>query len=134
MDLRTGALMPAQRGLHHQVSGVVFDATAECPAFMTFLHEITGGNQDLVDYLQRAVGYMLTGQTTEHCLFYLYGTGANGKSTFLNVCKGLLGSELCRQTAVETIMVRGQMSATPELAALKGARTVMTTEVDEGSF
>jgi putative DNA primase/helicase len=78
---------------------------------------------------------MLTGETREQHLFFLYGTGANGKSTLLNVCKGLLGSELCRQTAAETIMARSNKGgATPELACLKGARAVMTTEIDEGSF
>jgi putative DNA primase/helicase len=94
-----------------------------------------GGDQQLVDYVQRLMGYMLTGDTREQRLFFLYGTGANGKSTFLNVCKALLGSQLCRQTPSETIMARQNRSgATPELACLHGARAVMTTEVDEGSL
>ena len=78
---------------------------------------------------------MLTGDTREQRLFFLYGTGANGKSTLLNLCKGILGGDLCRQTPVETIMAHsGKSGATPELACLKGARAVMTTEIDEGSF
>jgi len=93
------------------------------------------GDQELVAYLQRLMGYMLTGDTSEQRLFFLYGTGANGKSTLLNVCKALLGPGLCRQTPAETIMARQNRSgATPELACLHGIRAAMTTEVDEGSM
>ncbi len=109
LDLRTGILMPARREDYiTKVGPVVYDADAQCPVFLRFLSEIMGGDQALVDYLQRVLGYMLTGNTSEERLFFLYGTGANGKSTLLNVCKGLLGGELCRQTSVETIMARGK--------------------------
>ncbi len=109
LDLRTGILMPARREDYiTKVGPVVYDADAECPVFLRFLSEIMGGDQALVDYLQRVLGYMLTGETSEQRLFFLYGNGANGKSTLLNVCKGLLGGELCRQTSVETIMARGK--------------------------
>jgi putative DNA primase/helicase len=108
LDLRTGTLIPARREDYiTKVGPVAFDADAECPVFLTFLGKIMGGDQTLVDYLQRVLGYMLTGDTSEQRLFFLYGTGANGKSTLLNVCKGLLGGDLCRQTPVETIMARG---------------------------
>ncbi len=137
LDLRQGKLMPAkQEDYITKVGPVVFDAAAECPIFLQFLTEIMRGDKELVDYLQRLLGYMLTGDTSEQRLFFWYGTGANGKSTLLNVCKGLLGGELSRQTPAETIMARSNKSggATPELACLKSARAVMTTEIDEGSF
>ena len=109
VDLRTGILMPARREDYiTKVGPVAYDADAECPVFLRFLSEIMGDDQALVDYLQRVLGYMLTGETSEQRLFFLYGNGANGKSTLLNVCKGLLGGELCRQTSVETIMARGK--------------------------
>ena len=108
LDLRTGTLMPPRREDYiTKVGAVAYDAEAECPVFLTFLDEIMGHDQGLVDYLQRVLGYMLTGDTSEQRLFFLYGTGANGKSTLLNVCKGLLGADLCRQMPVETIMARG---------------------------
>ena len=108
VDLRSGELVASVREDYiTKVSPVTFDRKRECPAFIKFVQKITGGDEDLLAYLKRVVGYMLTGRTTEQCLFYLYGTGANGKSTFLNVCKALLGTDLCRQTPVETIMVRG---------------------------
>ena len=136
LDLRKGKLIPADREDYiTKVAPVAFDAAAECPIFIRFMSDIMGGDQQLVAYLQRALGYMLTGSIEEHRLFFLYGTGANGKSTLLNVCKAMLGDELCRQTPVETIMARSNKSgATPELACLKGARAVMTTEIDDGSF
>jgi putative DNA primase/helicase len=136
VDLRSGELLLAQRE-HYitMVAPVTFDRSADCPVFLQFLNEIMGGNEELVSYLQRLIGYMLTGSNEEQRLFFLYGTGANGKSTLLNVCKGILGNELCRQTQVDTIMAKTNRSGpTPEVACLKGARAVMTTEVDEGSF
>jgi putative DNA primase/helicase len=136
IDLRTGKLKRANREDYiTKVAPVAFDAAAECPMFMQFISDIMGGNQELVAYLQRVLGYMLTGSISEECLFFLYGTGANGKSTLLNVCKGILGGDLCRQTPVETIMAHSNKGgATPELACLNSARAVMTTEIDEGSF
>ena len=108
LDLRQGKLVAAERADYiTKVSPVAFDPEAKCPTFLKFLDDIMGGDQELVDYIQRVLGYMLTGATSEQCLFYLYGTGANGKSTLLSVCKGILGGDLCRQTPVETIMARG---------------------------
>ncbi|HEX7273271.1 MAG TPA: phage/plasmid primase, P4 family, partial [Casimicrobiaceae bacterium] len=136
VDLRSGRLLEAVPEQYiAKMAPVAFDATAECPAFLQFLSDIMGGDQELVGYLQRLLGYMLTGDASEQRLFFLYGTGANGKSTLLNICKGILGADLCRQTPVETIMARaGKAGPTPELACLVGARAVMTTEIDEGSF
>jgi putative DNA primase/helicase len=138
IDLRNGKLIPANREDYiTKVAPVAFDAAAECPMFVRFISDIMGDKQELVAYLQRVLGYMLTGSISEQRLFFLYGTGANGKSTLLNVCKSILGEELCRQTPVETIMARSNKSGsgpTPDLACLKNARAVMTTEIDEGSF
>jgi putative DNA primase/helicase len=136
LELRKGMLRPPLgEDYITRVAPVTFDAEAQCPTFLRFLAEIMNGDQERGEYLQRLMGYMLTGDTTEQRLFFLYGTGANGKSTILNVCKAILGPELCRQTPSETIMARQIRSGpTPEVACLHGARAVMTTEVDEGSF
>ena len=56
-----------------------------------FLDTVTGGDAELQAYLQRMAGYCLTGVTTEHALFFLYGTGANGKSVFANTLTAILG-------------------------------------------
>jgi putative DNA primase/helicase len=93
-----------------------------------------GGDDALIKYIQRAVGYSLTGHTSEQCLFFLYGTGANGKSTFLNILQNLLG-DYSMVIDPETIMSKnGGGGATPELARLRGARVLVTNEVEEGKY
>jgi putative DNA primase/helicase len=132
LDLRHGTLRPASREDYiTKLAPVVFCPEAQCPLFLTFLDEVMGSDQELVAYLQRVFGYLLTGDTSAQCLFFLYGTGANGKSTLLNIAKALLGTGFCRQTPSEMIMARpNKTGPTPELASLPGVRAVMTTEVE----
>lgn len=105
---------------------------SSCPEWDRFLERVTGENQQLVSFLQRAVGYSLSGDTSEQCLFFLYGEGANGKSTFLNTFKTLL-NDYARQANSETFMVKDRNGgASPELARLRGARLVVTTEIEDG--
>ena len=95
-----------------------------------------GGRPQLVTYLQMAIGYTLTGMTREQAVFILYGTGANGKSTFLDVIELLLG-DYCRSVASETLMAqRGRSSAGPteDIARLKGARLAATSEQKKARF
>ena len=63
-----------------------------CPTWHEFLKRTTDGDNDLQRYLQRVAGYALTGDTSEHALFFAYGVGANGKSTFLNAVSGMIGT------------------------------------------
>lgn len=135
VNLKTGRLQPAKPEDHiTRHSPVAFDAKATCPLFLTFLNQVTDGNKPLITYLQRVVGYCLTGDTSEQCLFFLYGNGANGKSTFLNVVRELHGTELARQTPAETLMARKNSSATNDLARLQGVRVVMANEVEDGAL
>src|SRR5207237_802470 len=73
-------------------ASIAFDPQLKCPRWDRFLAEIFDGNCELVSYVHRAVGYSLTGQTSEQCFFCCYGEGANGKSRFLNVIAHALGS------------------------------------------
>lgn len=135
VDLRTAQLRaPVPADLMTMQGPVTFDATATCPAFMDFLRRVTNGDVPMMEYLKRVAGYSLTGGTQEQCLFFLHGSGANGKTTFLNVIKDLLGPEYCKQTPAESLMVRKQgRSATNDLARLKGVRVTISNEVEEGS-
>lgn len=134
VNLKTAKLQPAQREeLMTRHSSVAFDAEALCPKFVTFIDQVTGGDNDLARYLQRVVGYSLTGRTTEQCLFFLYGSGANGKSTFLNLVKELLGADFAQQTPSETLMAK-RSPATNDLARLAGIRVVVANEVEDGSL
>lgn len=135
VDLRTARLRKARpEDLMTRQAPVVFHPDAECPRFVAFTRRVLGGDQELVDYFQRVVGYGLTGKTTEQCLFFLYGSGANGKSTMLNVLKAVLGDDYARQTPSETLMAtKYGKTASNDVARLQGARLVLSNEVEEGS-
>lgn len=134
IDLRTGKLRLSRReDLITRHSLVVYDKNAKCPQFIQFLWQITCGDKAQAAYLQRVVGYCLSGLTEQQCLFFLHGSGANGKSTFLNMLLALLGSELARQTPTETLMVK-RSSATNDIARLRNVRVVVANEIEEGSL
>ncbi|QCX50007.1 phage/plasmid primase, P4 family [Ralstonia pseudosolanacearum] len=134
VDLRTGQLRAHRR---EDRMTKVTTATprgrngAGCPAWLAFISDITGGNTELAAYLQRVVGYCLTGVTSEHALFFLYGTGANGKSVFVNVLTTILG-DYAANAPMDTFMeARGDRHPT-ELAGLRGARLVSSIETEQG--
>ncbi len=132
--LRTGKLMPVQRNqLMTRHSSVIFDAKATCPLFLAFVDQVTSDDKALANFLQRAVGYTLSGAIRERCLFFLYGSGANGKSVFLNVVRELLGNDLACQTPSETLMVK-KTGGTNDIARLQNVRAVIANEVEEGTL
>jgi putative DNA primase/helicase len=98
--------------------------------FMEFLAQITGGDEGLQHFIQRAIGYSLTGDTSEQVLFIPYGTGANGKTTLLNLVHEIL-DDYALQTPTDTLVRKRERSATNDLARLRGARFVVATEVAE---
>lgn len=134
IDLRDssfGEAKPSQ--LISKRSPVNFNANAKCPQFEAFLLKIMGGNTDLIDFLQRAVGYTLTGRTTEQCLFFLHGAGSNGKSTLLNILAVLMGDYAVNAASDMLIARPSTGGATSAIAALAGARFVVSNEVADGS-
>lgn len=134
LNLKTGKLRAVDRGdLITRHIAVEFDKKAKAPVFKQFLDTVTQGNKHLQVFLQRIVGYCLTGLTYEQCLFFLFGAGANGKSTFLNVISDLLGNELSAQTPTETLMTK-RSQATNDLARLHSVRVVMANEIEDGSM
>ena len=106
-----------------------YDERAQCPLFKKYLNRIFRSRtdkDDMIAFLQRAVGYTLTGATGEQCLFLLYGSGANGKSVFLDVLNALLG-EYGTVTQSKTFTTeRGEISN--DIAALAGRRMVYASE------
>jgi len=134
LDLNTGKLRPHSRAaLLTKLSPISYDAAATCPTWEAFLLRVMGGRVHLVDFLRRAVGYTLTGRTDEQCLFLLYGTGANGKSTFLDTLGALL-AEYSTQSDFETFEAKDKSGggASSDLARLAGARLVMAVEAESG--
>jgi P4 family phage/plasmid primase-like protien len=138
IDLKTGELREHDRDLMMtKISNVPYDSKADCPTWMNFLKDVfqdEQGNikQETIDFLQKAVGYSLTGSTREQVLFFLYGTGRNGKSTFMNVIKEILG-DYGKQTNAETFTIKKSDQVRNDIAALKGTRLVAATESEEGA-
>lgn len=133
LDLRSGQLRPHDpQARLTKIAGAVYDPGAACPRWLEFLNRIFAGDQSMVDFVQRAAGYTLTGNIGEHCLFFLYGSGANGKSTFTETLQAVLG-EYARKTPTDTLMVKYRDTTIPnDVARLAGARMVSAAELAEG--
>lgn len=132
IDLRTGELRPHTReAMLTKLAPVEYAPDAECPAWTAFLERIMDRNQELISFLQRAVGYALTGDTREEVIFLLYGTGANGKSTFLETMQVLLG-DYARQADFSTFLLRQNETVRNDLARLAGVRFVSAVELEPG--
>jgi putative DNA primase/helicase len=132
LDMQTGQLRNHSRAdLLTYVLPVEYDPGATCPTWDTFIDRVTGGDGDLAAFLSRAVGYTLSGVTTEQCLFFLYGRGANGKSTFVETVMALMGA-LGHKARAQAIMVAERGRIPNEVAALAGKRLVVTSEFNEG--
>ncbi len=133
LDLKTGALQPHDRAhLLAKIAPTEYLQNARHPMWDRFLNDIFAGDQALIRYIQKAVGYSLTGFTGEHCVFFLYGTGRNGKSTFLDILTQLLG-EYAINIQPESIMQRPAGGATSDIARLKAARLCTASEPGEGA-
>lgn len=132
LDLRTGELMPHDRGhLITRLAPVTYDPDADCPTWVSFLFRIMGRDIDLVEFLQRAIGYSLTDDTGEQVLFLLHGSGQNGKSVLLAALEGIMG-DYGIQTPTTTLMAKRDNSIPNDVARLKGARFVKAIETEEG--
>ena len=115
--------------------GTHFDPSADCPQWKQFLYTAMQGDQEMIDYLQRLVGYFLTASTREQEIYYFYGTGANGKSTFIDLVKSLLGSYGVKVSSDSFMKKRSgtlNLGAQASLAMLAGARLAITDETNDG--
>lgn len=130
LDLKTGNLLShSPEFLFTKIVKVDYIPGAPCPHWLKFLDEIMGGDQEMVDFLQRAVGYGLTGSTREQCFFILYGKGSNGKTTFLGPLSTIL-NDYAMQSPTETFFAIRKKGANNDVARLKGARFVTATEAE----
>ncbi|MBI2945178.1 MAG: DNA primase [Candidatus Wallbacteria bacterium] len=132
IELRSGDLRPHNPAdLLTKLAPVEYSSDARCPRWLAFLERIFNSNSRLIDFVQRAAGYALTGDTSEQVLFFFYGGGKNGKSTLLNSLLSALG-DYGRQSAPELLVLKQHESHPTEIADLAGARFVATIEVGEG--
>jgi putative DNA primase/helicase len=133
LNLRTRVLNPHRPAdLIAKIAAVPYEPEALCPRWRQFLQEIFRSDVDLIAFVQRAIGYSLSGDTREECLFLLYGHGANGKSTFLRMIQELLGDYRC-VASTDTFLSRRPGGASNDLARLNGARFVSAVETTSGA-
>jgi putative DNA primase/helicase len=114
-----------------KIANVEYRPGADCPLWKKFLCEIMGYQPELIAFVQSAAGWALTGDISEQTMFILFGTGANGKSTFLNTIQYLLG-DYATATPTETFMKKPGEQTSNDIARLRGTRFVTTTEAEQG--
>ena len=102
-----------------------------CPQWRQFLDRVTGNDRQLEAYLKRSAGYWLTGLTREHAMWFLYGTGRNGKGVFLNTLVRIMG-DYAMTASPDTFTEAGSRQHLTVLARLQGARLVVSQETEEG--
>lgn len=133
VDLRTGKLRRGTPGDYiTKCTAVAPDDFCPIPMWSQFMADVTSGDTEVEEFLQRAVGYGLTGVTREHALFFLFGTGSNGKSTFIDTVTGCIGDGYHRVAAIETFTVTNTHQHPTVLASLHGSRIVTASETEEG--
>lgn len=111
---------------------IEYTDTIDAPEWEQFLNQIFDSNRELIDYVQKAVGYSLTGSTKEQVMFILYGNGRNGKSIFIDTIADALGN-YARSMQADSIMIKQNSSAAnSDIARLEGARLVTSSEPNDG--
>lgn len=133
VDLRNGQLRPARPQDRVTIyTGIRFDAAASCPQFEEFLSEIFLRDADVIAFIQRAIGYCISGSVTEQCLFLCYGDGENGKSTFLETIRSVLGG-YAHNLPFSAFELAGRSAISNDLATLVCKRFVTAAETNEGA-
>ena len=131
VELRTGQLRAGHPDDKLTLcTGASFDPDATCPRWMQFLEEVFCGDEEMISFIQRAAGYSTTGDISEQCLFLLYGTGANGKSRYLQALANVLG-DYAQNTPFSMLERAGRGSIPNDVAALQGRRFVTASETRE---
>jgi len=133
LDLRTGVLREHRReDMITKLAPVDYDPTATCARFERFMDEIMAGDADLVAFLQRYLGYCLTGDVREHVLAFWHGTGCNGKSLLALVLLHVMGDYAGK--AAPDLLFRSELTDRhpTELADLHGLRLVVCNETTRG--
>lgn len=132
INLKTGKLQPFDpKDYITRICSAPYDTAVKIPLWTSLLDKVSGGDEAVKQYMQKAFGYALTGDISEQAMFLLYGTGSNGKSTMLNIFAELLDG-YAQSTSSDTFMQKKSESVNNDIARLKGARFVSAIEMEEG--
>ena len=136
LDLTTGKLYPhQQRDLLTKITTTEYHSTADQTTWRKFLATITNNDQELQQFLQRVCGYALSGLTSEENVFFIYGPGGTGKTTFVEAFKDVLGEGYCKTASFATFLKAGNIAPNAprgDIARLIGARLVTAIEMAKG--
>jgi putative DNA primase/helicase len=136
VDLRTGDMRDGQPSdWITRSTGIPYRPGTPCPVFDNFLHEVMCGDQEMVAYMWRMIGYSMTGDTTERAFFLFHGVGRNGKTTFVETLQAMLGADeggYAQRARFSTFLKKNMTGgANDDVAHLSGARLVVASEADE---
>lgn len=133
VDLSTATLHP--RGIEYvtQTTSVTPDFEAHCPLWLNFLDQVFLGDTAMIEFMQRSMGYWLTGCTKEQVIHFLYGSGSNGKSVLTDLMKRIAGTYTVKLAANALMQSKGERHPT-ELAQLRGKRMALSSEVGETDY
>lgn len=133
IDLKNNSFHePDKNKLFMRVSGVSYSKGAVCPKWLKFLDEIFLGDKELIEYIQKLLGYSLSGNISEQILVVFFGNGNNGKSLFSEIIREVFG-DYAANMDIKSLMVRSNNTGSSDIARLKGKRFVSTSENNEGS-
>lgn len=134
VDLRTGQIQKHRADLFmSKIIKTTYDPKAKCPLWEAYLEKVMGGKQELIKFLQRSLGYSLTGSTQESALFVLWGDGSNGKSVLLDTATSVFGDYATTAASDALIAKNRSGGPNPEIAMLRGARFVSASETASGA-
>lgn len=133
VDLRTGEMRA--RGIEYvtQTAMVAPDFSAKCPTWQRFLQQVFLGDNAMIEFMQRSMGYWLSGSVREQVIHFLHGQGSNGKSVLSDLVKWIVGSYGVKLAATALMQSRGERHPT-ELAQLRGKRLALSSELGEHDF
>lgn len=130
VDLRTGVMRPANPG-DHMTKMTAAAPGGDCPQWKAFLRRSLGGDADLISFVQRVLGYTLTGSTQEEALFFAHGNGGNGKGVLMKTVAKILG-DYAKNATMTTFAQTKYEQHTTDIARLRGARLVTASETESG--
>lgn len=133
VDLTTGIVRPTLYTDRVTRCTAVAPAPGPAPVWEQFLREVFGGDESVIAFVQTLLGYCLTGSVREQQLFFLFGKGANGKSTLLETIESLMGDYAVKLPA--HVLMQSKFTAHPtELAQLQGRRLATSSEIEDGQY
>jgi putative DNA primase/helicase len=134
LDLRTGELRPHKKeDLLTKYTPIAYDPKSEAPTWLAFLEKIMANDQEMSACLQRSAGYSLTGLSREHVVFFLWGSGGNGKGTFVETLLYVLG-EYGYAAPSDLLLAKKNEAHPTEKASLFGRRMAACSEVNNGRW